>query len=105
MAEESLLDGKKILLVESRQVLKDILDKYPDVEVADKVRGNIRTVEKKMNELDPMLLPELEEQERQQERLQETEIDGFDIESSPQAAPQSSPALPGLPVYTPQSQQ
>lgn len=98
-------ENKKLLLVESRQVLKDILDKYPDVEVADKVRGNIRTVEKKMNELDPMLLPELEEQERQQERLQETEIDGFDIESSPQAAPQSSPTLPGLPVYTPQSQQ
>lgn len=80
--------SRKQLLVESRQVLKDILKKYPDVEVADKVRGNIRTVEKKMNEIDPMLLPELEQQERDQLKRQEaelemqSEIDGFDIDAN-----------------------
>ena len=98
-------ENRKQLLVESREVLKDILGKYPDVEVADKVRGNIGTVEKKMNELDPMLLPELEEQERQRERLQENEIDGFDIESSSPITPTTPPAAQMLPVHTPQSRQ
>ena len=98
-------ENRKQLLVESREVLKDILGKYPDVEVADKVRGNIGTVEKKMNELDPMLLPELEEQERQRERLQENEIDGFDIEPSNPITPTTPPAAQMLPVHTPQSLQ
>ncbi|MEJ2135486.1 MAG: hypothetical protein P8X86_09595 [Desulfofustis sp.] len=98
------LENRKQLLVESRQVLKGILDKYPDVEVADKVQGNIRTVEKKMNELDPMLLPELEEQENQQLR-QEPEIDGFDMEPATQIMPQAEPTPQTLPVYNPQSQQ
>ena len=98
------LENRKQLLVESRQVLKGILDKYPDVEVADKVQGNIRTVEKKMNELDPMLLPELEEQENQQLR-QEPEIDGFDMEPATQIIPQAEPTLQTLPVYNPQSLQ
>ncbi len=98
-------ESRKDLLVESRQVLKDILGKYPDVEVADKVRGNIDTVEKKMNELDPMLLPELEEQERQRERLQENEIDGFDIEPSGQTTPARTPAAQVLPVPPPQALQ
>jgi hypothetical protein len=98
-------ENRKQLLVESREVLKDILGKYPDVEVADKVRGNIGTVEKKMNELDPMLLPELEEQERQRERLQENEIDGFDIEPSNPITPATPPAAQMLPVQTPQALQ
>jgi len=98
-------ENRKQLLLESREVLKDILGKYPDVEVADKVRGNIGTVEKKMNELDPMLLPELEEQERQRERLQENEIDGFDIEPSSPITPTTEPAAQMLPVQTPQSRQ
>ena len=98
------LENRKQLLVESRQVLKGILDKYPDVEVADKVQGNIRTVEKKMNELDPMLLPELEEQENQQLR-QEPEIDGFDMEPATQIIPQAEPTPQTLPVYNPQSLQ
>ena len=98
-------ESRKDLLVESRQVLKDILGKYPDVEVADKVRGNIDTVEKKMNELDPMLLPELEEQERQRERLPENEIDGFEFEPSSQTTPTTAPAAQVLPVAPPQALQ
>lgn len=97
-------ENRKQLLVESRQVLKNILDKYPDVEVADKVQGNVRTVEKKMNELDPMLLPGLEEQEKQQ-LLEEPEIDGFDMEPTTQIIPQAQPTPQTLPVYNPQALQ
>lgn len=50
------LDSQKKLLLESRKMLKDILVKYPDVEIAEKVRGNIERVEQEMNSLDPMLL-------------------------------------------------
>ena len=96
-------EDRKRLLVESRQVLMDILRKYPDVEVAEKVEGNIRTVEKKMEELDPMLLPELKEQEKQQQSVPETEVDGFDLEpedlSSAPADPTRQPQL----FYRPQS--
>ncbi|MBT8355846.1 MAG: hypothetical protein KJO60_15060 [Desulfofustis sp.] len=97
------LENRKQLLIESRQVLKDILRKYPDVDVAEKVEGNIRTVEKKMNELDPILLPELEEKEKQQELLQEPEFDGFDMEPDDQSAPQEVPTRQSLPVLPPQS--
>ena len=97
------LENRKALLVESRQVLKDILKKYPDVEVSAKVEGNVRTVEKKMNELDPMLLPELVEKEKQQELLQEPEFDGFDTEPVDTSAPQEVPSRQSLPVLPPQS--
>ena len=97
------LQNRKELLIESRQVLKDILRKYPDVEVAEKVEGNVRTVEKKMNELDPMLLPELVEKDKQQELLQEPEFDGFDTEPVDPFAPQEVPTRQTLPVLPPQS--
>ncbi len=97
------LENRKELLVESRQVLKDILKKYPDVEVVEKVEGNVRTVEKKMNELDPMLLPDLVEKEKQQELLQEPEFDGFDTEPVDPSAPQELPTRQSLPVLPPQS--
>ena len=97
------LENRTRLLVESRQVLKEILRKYPDVDVAGKVEGNIRTVEKKMNEIDPMLLPALEEKEKQQELLKEPEFDGFDMEPVEQSTPQAAPIRQSDPVYPPQS--
>lgn len=101
------LGARKQLLTESRRVLKDILVKYPDVEVADKVRGNIRQVEKKMMEIDPLLLPEIEQQERDQEMMQipaddEIEIEGFDVET-PAGPSVDTPKKAVLPVYTPQN--
>ncbi len=102
--------ARKDLLVQSRQVLKEILTKYPDAEVADKVEGNIQTVEKKINELDPTLLPELEERERQEARLQQSEsnqqgeIDAFDKAAADQTR-QPGQDHTVLPVYTPQNQQ
>ena len=101
------MEDKKQLLSESRRVLKGILAQYPDVEVADKVRGNIRQVEKKMNEIDPTLLPEIEQQERDQQMTQvpvddETNIEGFDVDPQTDASV-DQPKKAVLPVYTPQN--
>ena len=102
------IQSRKDLLVQSRRVLKDILLKYPQVDISNKVEGNIRMVEKKMNELDPMLLSTIEQQEKERARMQETpapsmdEADPFDLDT-----PETSPAPPTtgrpLPVLTPQA--
>lgn len=52
----SELESKKKLLVESRKLLRNILIKYPEVEIAPKVRGNIKRVEQEMNAIDPNLV-------------------------------------------------
>ena len=49
-------ESKKKLLVESRKLLKNILIKYPEVEIAPKVLGNIKRVEQEMNAIDPNLV-------------------------------------------------
>jgi tetratricopeptide (TPR) repeat protein len=49
-------ESRKRLLVESRKLLKNILVKYPDVEIAPKVIGNIKRVEQEMNAIDPNLV-------------------------------------------------
>lgn len=50
------LESRKKLLVESRKYLKNILVKYPEVEIASKVRGNIERVEQEMDTIDPNLV-------------------------------------------------
>ena len=50
------LETRKNLLLESRRLLKDILVKYPQADIIDKVKGNISRVEQEMNALDPNLL-------------------------------------------------
>ncbi len=50
------VESKKKLLVESRKLLKNILLKYPQVEIAAKVQGNIERVEQEMNAIDPNLV-------------------------------------------------
>ena len=72
-------EGKKRLLIESRNILKNILVKYPDVDIGPKVIGNISRVEKEMNELDPSLLPVIEMEERKREQL----FDGNTMEPAP----------------------
>jgi tetratricopeptide (TPR) repeat protein len=52
----SELESKKKLLVESRKLLKNILIKYPEVEIVPKVVGNIQRVEQEMNAIDPNLV-------------------------------------------------
>ncbi len=54
------VESQKKLLIESRKVLQDILVNYPDVEIADKVRGNIKRVEQEMNAIDPTMLQRLD---------------------------------------------
>jgi tetratricopeptide (TPR) repeat protein len=54
------VESRKKLLVESRRCLTDILIKYPDVGITDKVMGNIKRVEKEMNAIDPMLISQSE---------------------------------------------
>jgi tetratricopeptide (TPR) repeat protein len=49
-------ESRKKLLVESHKLLKNILVKYPEVEIAEKVRGNIDRVEQEMNAIDPNLV-------------------------------------------------
>ena len=54
------LETRKKLLIESRRCLTDILIKYPDVGITDKVIKNIKRVEKEMNAIDPMLISQSE---------------------------------------------
>jgi len=58
------LESKKKLLVESRKLLKNILVKYPQVEIASKVAGNIERVEQEMNKLDPYLVFTADQEEK-----------------------------------------
>ncbi len=51
------VEMKKKLLTESRRLLTEILTKYSDVDILDKVQDNISRVEQEMNTLDPNLLP------------------------------------------------
>ncbi len=52
--------SKKKLLIESRRILVDILIKYPNIGITEKVRGNIKRVEHEMNLIDPTLISESE---------------------------------------------
>lgn len=54
------LASKKKLLIKSRRCLSDILIKYPNVGITDKVLGNIRRVEKEMAAIDPLLVSQRE---------------------------------------------
>jgi len=54
------IESQKKLLIESRRRLVDILIKYPDVGITEKVMGNIKRVEKEMSAIDPMLISQSE---------------------------------------------
>ena len=57
------MEGKKKLLIESRKLLTNILVKYPDVEIASKVTGNIERVELEMMAIDPNLILQADQAE------------------------------------------
>ena len=95
------LESQKKLLVESRKLLKDILVNYPDVAIADKVRGNIERVEQEMNAIDPTLLQRVDSG---QVAAGEREVDVFDV--TPVASQDLQSANEQLPVLVqPPSQQ
>jgi hypothetical protein len=47
---------KKELLLESRRLLQDVLTKYPQADIVDKVTQNLMTLEQHIREFDPALL-------------------------------------------------
>jgi len=105
------VEGKKRLLIESRSILKNILVKYPDVDIAKKVVGNINRVEKEMTELDPLLLPAIELEEREKAAQQNSteimpakEMDAFDL-PAPVVEKEKSPYSSSLPVLRPEDLQ
>jgi len=58
------LESRIKLLVECRSVLKNILVKYPGVDIAGKVVGNIERVEQELNAIDPMILQRVDQPEK-----------------------------------------
>jgi tetratricopeptide (TPR) repeat protein len=84
------LESQKKLLLESRKMLKDILIKYPDVEIAEKVRGNIERVEQEMNTLDPTML-QMADNDMFQDKRQQS--DAFDANINSMPLPGSEPAI------------
>ncbi|MGB3212232.1 MAG: hypothetical protein WBB19_16135 [Desulforhopalus sp.] len=74
-------ESKKKLLVESRKLLKNILVKYPDVEIASKVVGNIQRVEQEMNAIDPNLVFMADQQDMRRGRDAGIE-DAFSVPAS-----------------------
>ncbi|MEE4136910.1 MAG: hypothetical protein V2I32_12590 [Desulforhopalus sp.] len=82
------LESRKKLLIETRRVLKEIPEKYPNAEIIPKVIDNIRRVEEEMNSIDPQLIrlaDEVEPVER---------IDGIDQVFAPVAQPSPPERLP-----------
>jgi tetratricopeptide (TPR) repeat protein len=83
------VEGQKKLLIESRKILKDILVKYPDVDIAEKVRGNIQRVEQEMNTIDPTLLSRVDSG---LDSSAQQEVDVFDTNPASQAVQSGSAA-------------
>ncbi len=70
------IELRKKLLIESRRLLSDILVKYPGVSIINKVKQNIERVEQEMNEVDPLLLPRIQQEEYDASLMQgDAEID------------------------------
>ena len=81
------VEAQKKLLIESRKILKDILVKYPDVDIVEKVRGNIQRVEQEMNAIDPTLVSKADA--GYQPAVKE-DVDVFD--AAPSTQPEQAPA-------------
>ena len=73
------MEMQKKLLTESRKLLIEILEKYPNVGITEKVKGNIQRVEQEMNALDPTLLPSIKAAERFKNRSEQVEKDEDDF--------------------------
>ena len=69
------VEQQKELLIESRALLKGILEKYPDSDVIDKVHSNIKRVEQEMNAIDPELISIADSQMPDPETIDDQEID------------------------------
>ena len=54
-------ENKKELLLESRRLLQDVLHKYPEADIIDKVAQNLTTLEQNIQQIDPTLLNDTNE--------------------------------------------
>jgi len=54
-------ESKKELLLESRRLLQDVLRKYPEADIIDKVTQNLTTLEQQIQQIDPALLEDTDE--------------------------------------------
>ena len=89
------MEAQKKLLIESRRVLKDILVKYPEVEIVDKVKGNIERVEQEMNRIDPNLLSIADNGAL----YESTDVpDAFDIQAVPESPVEEQPPIVEMPL-------
>ena len=57
------IEVKKQLLVDSYQMLKEILVKFPQTDLLDKVHQNIAILEEQIRKIDPALLEELQQED------------------------------------------
>jgi len=64
------IERKKELLLASHQLLKDILVKYPNTDLLDKVNQNLAVLEEQIRRVDPALLEESVEEDGPGENLQ-----------------------------------
>ncbi len=65
------IERKKELLLASHQLLKEILVKYPQTDLLDKVNQNLAALEEQIRRIDPALLEELPEEQSPGEEMQE----------------------------------
>lgn len=89
------VEAKKKLLIESRRMLKDILVKYPEVEITEKVKGNIKRVEQEMNSIDPNLLSVADNGGGY---ISTPPTDAFDIQMSQEVPVQEPPPILEAPL-------
>jgi len=66
-------DQKKELLLNSRRLLQEILTRYPEVNLIDKVTQNLETIEEHIRQFDPSLLEDTDE-DQMEEREANPEI-------------------------------
>lgn len=85
------IESRKKLLLESRRLLKNILVKYPDVEIGAKVIGNIEKVEQEMVALDPAMLVFAD-----QEDMPESESGSVNRVSAPLTTSDANVRLPAV---------
>jgi len=59
------MEKKTTLLLESRSILQDIIRRYPEAKIIDKVVVNLDVIEKQIQNIDPSLLDDFETEEKQ----------------------------------------
>lgn len=62
------IESQKKLLISARKTLRDIIIKYPNVEIIGKVNKNIERVEQELLAIDPTILSTIQSQEALQQR-------------------------------------